>query len=119
MTTGGFDPNAYGQDPNAIGQGGQPFYPPPPPPPANPYGQPIGYPPPPPANPYGATTYGVPGYPPAPQGSWGGQPGGLGIRFGARVIDGILVAIISFVLGMFVDADSRIMVTGLFSTSRS
>jgi len=95
MTTGGFDPNTYGQDPNALGRPGG--YPPPPPP---------GYQIP---NPYDG------GYAAAP-GGWGGQqPGGLGVRFGARFIDGILVGILSFVLGMFVDADSRILVTGLFT----
>lgn len=45
----------------------------------------------------------------------GQQPGGLGIRFGARLIDGIIVSIVSFVLAYAVGATSNIMVTGLFS----
>lgn len=84
MTTGDYDPNAYGQP--------QGF--PPPPPPPNPYGQP-GYPPPP-----------VPG---------GQQPGGLGLRFAARLIDGIIVGIVAFVLALLFHATSNILVTGLFS----
>ena len=120
MTTGGFDPN-YG-DPNAAGQSG---YPPPP----NPYGAPGGYPPPPqggypppppmgyppPPNPYGAPG----GYPAPPPPGWGaqpgGHPGGLGVRFGARVIDGILVGIVAGLLSLLFGASSNIMVTGLFS----
>ncbi len=120
MTTGGFDPNAFGQDPNAFGQDpnayGQPGgYPPPPPPPAAPYGQPNpygqvpgAYPPPP--NPYGVPG-GFPGQPPA----WGAQPGGLGVRFGARIIDGLLVGIVSGLLAVMTGYSSNIMVTGLFS----
>ena len=105
------------QDPNAYGQ---PGFPPPggyPPPPGGYPPPPGGYPPPPPAgylpppNPYG-----VPGgYPSAPPAAWGGQPGGLGARWGARIIDGLLVFIISFVLSFFFDDSSRILVTGLFS----
>ena len=120
MTTGGFDPNY--PDPNAAGQ---PGYPPPP----NPYGAPGGYPPspqggypppppagyPPPPNPYGAPG----GYPAPPPPGWGvqpgGRPGGLGVRFGARVIDGILVGIVAGLLSLLFDASSNIMVTGLFS----
>ena len=115
MTTGNYDPNAYG-DPNAAGfPGQQPGYPPPP----NPYGQP-GFPPPgagypPPPNPYGAPG----GYPAPPPPGWGGQPGvhpgGLGVRFGARVIDGILVGIVAGILAMIFGASSNILVTGLFS----
>ncbi|WP_233209331.1 RDD family protein [Mycobacterium sp. ENV421] len=44
-----------------------------------------------------------------------GQPGGLGIRFAARLIDGIIVGIVSFVLALLLDATSNILVTGLFS----
>lgn len=85
MTTGNYDPNAQG-DPNAYGGA----YPPPP-------------------NPYG-------GYP-APQIGYGyaSNPGGLGIRWGARVIDGILVSIVAWVLAMVVGASSNILVTGLFT----
>ena len=100
MTTGGFDPNAPGG------------YPPPP----NPYGQ-QAYPPP---NPYGAPSpYGAPnpGYGPPP--GWGvpldGRPGTLGRRFGARVIDGILVGIVASVLSLILGVSHSILVTGLFS----
>ena len=50
------------------------------------------------------------GYP-----GWGGKPGGLAARWGARVIDGFLVMIVSFFLSFFFDADNRILVTGLFT----
>ena len=88
MTTGNYDPNASG-DPNI------PSFP-------------GGYPPPP--NPYGA------GYP-APRIGYGyaSNPGGLGSRWGARVIDGILVTIVAWVLAMVVGASSSILVTGLFT----
>ena len=88
MTTGNYDPNASG-DPNI------PSYP-------------GGYPPPP--NPYGA------GHP-APQIGYGyaSNPGGLGLRWGARVIDGLLVTIVAWVLAMVVGASSSILVTGLFT----
>jgi len=39
----------------------------------------------------------------------------LGIRWGARVIDGILVSIVAWVLAAVFGASSNIMVTGLFS----
>jgi uncharacterized RDD family membrane protein YckC len=53
------------------------------------------------------------GYPPA--GSHV-QPGGLGARFFARLIDGILVNIVVFLVSLFLfDADYRWLVTGLFS----
>lgn len=102
--TGSFDPQGNPNIPGQPNPYGQPGYPPPPP---NPYGG--GYPPPP--DPYGG------GYP-APPG-WGapaaGRPGGLGARFGARFIDGILVGIVSSVLGGMFDSSSRIFVTGLFT----
>lgn len=93
--TGTYDPqgNPIPGQPNPYGQ---PGYPPPPP---NPYGAPGGYPAPP------------PGWGPAP----GGQPGGLGVRFAARIIDGILVGIVASVLAGMFDSDSRVFVTGLFS----
>ena len=97
MTTGGFDPNA---DPQSDPYAQQPGYPPPPP---------TGYPPPP--NPYGAPG-GYPGQPPA---AWGSQPGTLGLRWGARMIDGIAVLMLSWLLALFFDSGSRIMVTGLFT----
>jgi uncharacterized RDD family membrane protein YckC len=44
------------------------------------------------------------------------QPGGLGRRFFARLIDGILVNIIAFVLSLSLfDADSWFLATSLFS----
>ncbi len=96
MTTGDYPP----PDPN--------FPPPPPggyPPPPPGYGPPTGYP---------VPQYGQPGgNPPPPPG--GGQPGGRGVRFAARVIDGILVGIVSILLAFFIDMQSNIMVTGLFS----
>ena len=99
MTTGDYDPNAYNQP-----QG----FPPPPPPPPGQYGQPGGYPPPP--NPYGQQ----PGYPPPPV-PGGQQPGSLGLRFAARLIDGIFVGIVAFLLAFLFHASSNILVTGLFS----
>ncbi|QEN14445.1 RDD family protein [Mycolicibacterium sp. ELW1] len=115
MTTGDNDPNAYGPPggyppPPPTGQPGS--YPPPPsgyPPP--PPGYPGGYAPP-PQSPYGQPSYGGGFPPPVPA---GGQPGGLGIRFAARLIDGIIVGIVSFVLALLFDATSNILVTGLFS----
>jgi len=43
------------------------------------------------------------------------RPGGLGARFGARIIDGLLVGIVAGVLAMAFGASNNIMVTGLFS----
>ncbi|WP_396916077.1 RDD family protein [Mycolicibacterium sp.] len=57
------------------------------------YGQPGGYPP-----PYGAV-----------------QQGGLGMRFFARVIDGIIVGIVAFFLSFVTDSLSSYWVTGLFT----
>jgi uncharacterized RDD family membrane protein YckC len=117
MTTGDYDPNAYGSPggnpPPQPGPAGG--YPPPPQP-----GPAGGYPPPPQPGPAGGypppQPYGQPGYggypPPAPT---GGQPGGLGLRFAARLIDGIIVAIVAFVLALLLHATSNILVTGLFS----
>src|SRR5277367_4489140 len=54
------------------------------------------------------------GYPPA--GSPHGQAGGLGARFFARLIDGILINIVVFVLSVFLfDRDYWWLVTRLFS----
>ncbi|WP_420109913.1 RDD family protein [Mycolicibacter arupensis] len=59
--------------------------------------------------------YGQPGGYPPPQG-WGQRPGGLGRRFWARVIDGLLIGIVSFFLSVFVFSDDYpFLVTGLFS----
>jgi uncharacterized RDD family membrane protein YckC len=57
------------------------------------------------------------GYPPADSPKWSHtQPGGLGLRFFARLIDGILVNIVAFVLSIFLfDSDYWFLVTGLFS----
>jgi uncharacterized RDD family membrane protein YckC len=43
------------------------------------------------------------------------QPGSLGARFGARVIDGILVGLIAYLLALIFGLESNILVTGLFS----
>ena len=51
------------------------------------------------------------GYPPP----FGGSPGGLVTRFFARVIDGIIVGIVSFLLSFFTDTLSSIWATGLFT----
>lgn len=87
MTTGDYPP----PDPNI----------PPPPPPG-------GYPPPPPG--YGPPTgypvpqYGQPGgYTPAPDRP--GQPAGLGIRFGARFIDGLVIAAVAALLTALFNPD--------------
>lgn len=89
MTSGNYDPNAYGQQPQGF-----------PPPPPGGYGQP--------------GQYGQPGWfpPPAPL---GGKPGGLGARFGARIIDGLIVGIIAWFLAAALHSSSSILVTGLFS----
>ncbi|ANW65312.1 hypothetical protein BCA37_18510 [Mycobacterium sp. djl-10] len=102
-----------------------PNYPPPapgaypPPPPPQQYGPPPGgaYPPPPPGNyppppqgnypPPPPSQYGAPGvYPPPQFGPMGGaEPGSLGIRFAARLIDniitGIVISILLLVLGLW------------------
>ena len=101
MTSGNYPP----PDPNKPPPPGG--YPPPPPPPPPGYGPPSGY----PAPQYGAPGPGYP--PPAPQ--FGVQPGGLGARFGARVIDGILVGLIAYLLALIFGLESNILVTGLFS----
>lgn len=61
-----------------------------------------------------APQYGEAGaYPPPP--AAGGEPGGLGLRFLARLIDGILVGIVAILLAVLIGATSNILVTGLFS----
>lgn len=71
--------------------------------------------------------YGQPGGYPPPQGwgqqpgwgqpqPWGKAPGGLGRRFWARVLDGVLVGIVSFFLSVFLFSDDYpFLATGLFS----
>jgi len=45
-----------------------------------------------------------------------GQPADLGVRFLARLIDGILVSIVAFFLSTFIfDPEYQVLVTGLFS----
>jgi uncharacterized RDD family membrane protein YckC len=92
MTTGNYDPNVPG------------------------YRRPADYPPPPA---WGQQSGAYP--PPA---SWGQQqgaqrgrqPGGLGRRFSARLIDGILANIVAFVLSLFMlGNDYWFLTTGLFS----
>lgn len=100
MTTGDYPP-PNPPEPNI------PIPPPPggyPPPPPG-YGPPTGYP---------GPQFGQPGggYPP-PQA--GGVPGSLGIRFAARIIDGIIVGIVAFLLVMIVGLQGNYLVTGLFS----
>lgn len=56
-----------------------------------------------------------PNYSYAPHGG-GGRAGGLGARFFARLIDGVLVNVVAFVLSLFVfEDDYPWLVTGLFS----
>ncbi|BBZ23136.1 RDD family protein [Mycolicibacter hiberniae] len=99
MTTGDFGPNGPGYGPgygsNGPGYGPQgPGYGPG-------YGQPGGYPPP--------QAWGPP---PGPA----QRPGGLLRRFWARVLDGMLVGVVSFFLSVFVFSDDYpFLVTGLFS----
>ena len=91
MTTGGFDPNIPGAP-----------------------GQPGGYPPPP--NPYPMPGAPMPGgYPGQPPLAYGGRPGGLGARWLARVIDGVAIFARSWIIALFFDSGSRILVTGLFT----
>ena len=52
------------------------------------------------------------GHPPAPGGQ---EPGGLGLRFAARLIDGIIVNIVAFVLAFAISSMTNYWVTGLFS----
>ena len=95
--------NPYGSEPSPPPPAPQNPYSSQPPPPAEPYagnppaaGQtPYGATPPPPAgqNPYGAEAYPVAPGGPAPVA--GAQPGGLGGRFLARLIDGIILGILS------------------------
>jgi uncharacterized RDD family membrane protein YckC len=56
--------------------------------------------------------YGYPGGYPPPAGQ---EPGGLALRFVARLIDGLIVNIIAFVLAFAIDSATNYWVTGLFS----
>ena len=57
--------------------------------------------------------YGEPGgYPPPAAGQ---EPGGLLLRFVARLIDGIIVNIVAVVIALLLDALTNIWVTGLFT----
>ena len=56
--------------------------------------------------------YGEPGEDPPPGGQ---EPGGLGLRFAARLIDGIFVIIVAFFLAFVTDSLSNYWVTGLFT----
>jgi len=99
------DPNLYGPPQGFPPPGGYP----PPPPSGYPPPAPAGYVPPP-------DPYGVPGgYPSTPPAAWGGRPGGLGVRLGARIIDGILVTILAWALAGLFHSSSSILVTGLFT----
>lgn len=128
MTSGDYpnppDPNYPPQ------QGGYPppppqsgAYPPPPPPQSGAYPPPPppqggSYPPPPQYGSYPPPPqYGAPGGYPSPQyGGFGAQePGSLGVRFGARFVDGLIVGLIALVLAFAFGAADNIMVTGLFS----
>ncbi len=59
--------------------------------------------------------YGEPRAYPAPPPIGGQQPGGLGMRFFARLIDGVIVGIVGFFVALFTDSLSNIWVTGLFT----
>ncbi|WP_197376964.1 RDD family protein [Mycolicibacterium baixiangningiae] len=103
MTTGDYPPQPgqppYGEPPYGQPQYGQP-----------PYGQPqYGQPP------YGQPQYGG-GYPPP----IGGQvPGSLGMRFLARLIDGLIVGIVGGLLIALTDSMSNVWITGLFTGALS
>jgi uncharacterized RDD family membrane protein YckC len=57
--------------------------------------------------------YGEPGgYPPPLSGQ---EPGGLGLRFGARLIDGIIVNVVAFGIALAIGSLTNYWVTGLFS----
>ena len=138
MTTGDQDPNAFGQpsgyppppanpygEPAPSGYPAPPAagFPPPqpgayPPPPAAAYPPPppapgYGYPPPP--NPYGATGGYYPAGLPQVGYGYGSNPGGLGVRWFARFIDGLIVGVVSWLLAAVFGSSDSIMVTGLFT----
>ena len=57
--------------------------------------------------------YGYPGSYPPPGGN--AKPGGLGLRFAARFIDGIIVGIVGWIIVFALDSTSNVMITGLFT----
>jgi uncharacterized RDD family membrane protein YckC len=57
--------------------------------------------------------YGEPGGYPPPLG--GQEPGGLGLRFAARLIDGIIVNVVAFGIALAIGSLTNYWVTGLFS----
>jgi uncharacterized RDD family membrane protein YckC len=56
--------------------------------------------------------YGEPGGYPPPGGQ---EPGGLGVRFGARLIDGVIVNVVAFGIALAIGSLNNYWVTGLFS----
>ena len=60
--------------------------------------------------------YGYPGSYPPPGGA---QPGGLGVRFAARVIDGLIVGIVGSIIVFAIGATSNVWITGLFTGALS
>jgi uncharacterized RDD family membrane protein YckC len=69
------------------------------------------YPPPPPPPQPGQ--YGYPGFYPPPGG--GQQPGGLGLRFAARILDGLIVGIVGGIIVYAIGLASNVWITGLFT----
>jgi uncharacterized RDD family membrane protein YckC len=61
---------------------------------------------------YQPQPYGEPGGYPRPGGQ---EPGGLGVRFLARLIDGIIVNVVAFAVALAIGALTNYWVTGLFS----
>jgi uncharacterized RDD family membrane protein YckC len=57
--------------------------------------------------------YGEPGGYPPPSG--GQEPGGLGLRFAARLIDGIIINVVAFGIALSISSLTNYWVTGLFS----
>ncbi len=57
--------------------------------------------------------YGYSGSYPPPGG--GGQPGGVGVRFAARFIDGLIVGIVGSIIVFAIGATSNVWITGLFT----
>src|SRR5260370_37752379 len=57
-------------------------------------------------------THGEPGGYPPPGGQ---EPGGLGVRFFARLIDGIIVNVVAFGIALAIGSLNNYWVTGLFS----
>ena len=57
--------------------------------------------------------YGEPGGYPPPSG--GQEPGGLGLRFAARLIDGIIINVVAFGIALSIGSLTNYWVTGLFS----